>query len=436
MLTKKESRMSKIGKKHIFSLGEDYFAYDCDHKQATSLSKEVYEKLEQKDEKTTRELERFFLKEVMRKQEKLDRKYCELFLLIANDCNAECIYCFADQGSYGKCSSIMDVVTAKKSIDYFFNHISIESECGITFFGGEPLLAKKIVHSCLDYVTTHFGDRKVVFSITTNGTLIDEEVVEIFKKYNVNVCISIDGGREIQCNQRPLSNGENSFNKMMPMVNKLRKNDIPVMARATYYNYDIPLKRVYNELLLLGFNEIQVVPDILHIANMEEIEKLLYEVENFYQYCLDYKKNILYGDIVYPFTSIALSIRMLYYTPFSYDYSCESGKSLIAIDPSGNVYPCHRLSSDTNNVICNVKEARDWNNRNSEIELQESCSKMNCRECWNKYTCTHGCAANETTLSKRAFCEYSKKMTEVAIAISSHMNADEIRGVIRLPREK
>lgn len=276
-----------------------------------------------------------------------------------------------------------------------------------------------------------YSSRKLTLSITTNGFLLTPEIVRCFAENNVNISLSIDGGKTIQNQQRPMKNRGNSFAEATKMLDEMRRMRLPVIARGTYFDYNIDLARVYNELLLLQFDGIQIVPDFLHVDSIEEVRKLERQVDSLYNYCVYYMKNILRDYSKFPFVPVIQQMRMLFLPPYSYSYACEKGKTLMAIDYVGNVFPCHRLSSDKDKIVANIFENTKYMWESDEI-IPELGKNEKCTHCWNRYTCSHGCSHNTDSFAKIAFCAYSKKLTEVAIAILSKLSPEQVAKVIRL----
>lgn len=415
---------------HLFSLGDEYYLYNCPCKQAVQLDEEQFKLLKQGDSATWEAVESVFSNFPITEEQPLKRNFYDLFLLVSNDCNAQCVYCFADQGCYGKEANLMDSSTARRAIDFFVENIPYNAPANITFFGGEPLLAKNTIKDSIEHIKEKYASRKLTLSITTNGFLLDSATVEYFVANNVNISLSIDGGRVLQQLQRPMKNGGDSFYEVTRMLDDLKKSRLPVIARGTYYDYNVDLAKVYNELLLLHFKEVQIVPDFLHVVDAEEIHKLESQVESLYNYCVYYMKNIMRTYAEFPFVPIVQQMRMLFFAPYAYTYSCERGKTLMAIDCAGDVFACHRLSSYKDSVAANVFEDDVYTWRNEENESVKKTAEK-CMHCWNRYTCSHGCAYNSDTLTQKAFCAYSKKMTEVAIAVTSKLSPNELADVIR-----
>jgi len=134
-----------------------------------------------------------------------------LFLCISNACNASCSYCFANKGNYGKDEGIMSIQIAKKAVDFFMNKIPTSGQGIIIFFGGEPLMAYNQLVSTCEYIKERQANKNTQFHLVTNGTLLNEKIIDYIAMNNFSVGISIDGDEKVQNEQRPLRNGKNSF---------------------------------------------------------------------------------------------------------------------------------------------------------------------------------------------------------------------------------
>lgn len=428
---KDESKMKSNQDWHFFSIAGEYYLYNCPKKQAVSISEAHYKSLQNNDAKTWEYYIRCFERFRTTPPKSLKRYYYELFLLVANDCNARCIYCFAGQGLYGKKSRLMDAATAQKAVDFFVKNVPQDAPIEIVFFGGEPLMAFNTIKETVLYVEKKYCDRQIRYSMTTNGYLLNEEIARFIGEKNIYITLSIDGNRMLQNQQRPLADNSDAYDKITKSLKLLKSSGVPLIARGTYYNYNYPLSRIYNDLLLMGFSEILIVPDFLHVKSSDEVLKLLNQIENFYQYCADYVENIMYDASSFPFVSIAQVFRLLYLAPFEYTYTCERGKTVLAIDPYGEVYPCQRLSSDPKEKITSIfLKSSDFRFRN-DSDYQQSRTTDKCAKCWNRFSCSHGCQFNCKGMEASAYCVYAQKMVEISIALAAKMSNKQVAEAMR-----
>lgn len=352
-----------------------------------------------------------------------------IYLNIANTCNAECVYCFAHQGNYGKEDSLMDCNTMIQSIDYFFNNLKPDSRISIVFFGGEPLLSFPVLRDCCNYIKIKYPDRIYKFSITSNGTLLTKQIIDFFEENNIKLALSIDGGERIHNNQRPLKNKKNSFLESTKHLNYILSKKIDLLVRGTYCNFDESLSECYKDLIELGFKEINIIPDYIHIKNREQLNLLLKQLDMLYNYIINYIK---YNDD-FPFTQFSARIRQLFYPKIKRKYNCSLGEKIFCVDTIGDIYPCHRFSDNNEYILGNVKEHNNFK-LNKKFEKLES---IMCDKCWNRYTCNYGCVyedlqSGNVNIKNQKSCLYQKKMTELCISLCNNMSVELLRRILKV----
>lgn len=418
---------------HIYSTGQKNVLYLPNYKQAFLVSETEYELIKKAHGKDIVEKYTTMVNEIDRKNEirGKDSVY-ELYLCVANMCNAKCIYCFANQGDYGKKKGLMKAEIAKKAIDFFMWKVPIDCEARITFFGGEPLLAYETIVQTCEYVNKKYFTRNHTFHITTNATLLTKNMIDFMSLYNFKVAISIDGGPQIQNSQRPLANAADSYVEATKNVEYLLNKVKHILIRGTYCGHEYNLDDCYADLLDLHISEVNVVPDISGINNERDCDKLLLQLDRLHHFILDYVK--FHDD--FPFGLFTIKIRELFLRKTELTYRCGAGKNTFSVDIEGNIYPCHRLSNDTDLILGNVNEyisASEW---------ETNIYKDSCQRCWNRYTCTHGCRyedriAQEGNNEKNPyFCAYSKKMTEIAISLCLELPPESLRKILRIQKQQ
>ncbi|KGG79532.1 hypothetical protein Y919_11465 [Caloranaerobacter azorensis H53214] len=348
-----------------------------------------------------------------------------LFLCISNTCNASCSYCFANKGNYGKDEGIMSVDIARKAIDFFMNKVPINGQANIIFFGGEPLMAYNQLVSTCEYIKERYIDSKnIQFHLVTNGTLLNEKIIDYIAMNNFSVGISIDGNEKVQNEQRPLKNGKNSFLEATKHLDYLLKKVKSVHARGTYSNFNNSLVEAYEALLNLGFKEVNIAPDILNEDMDKKFNFLIEELDNLYDYIINYINN----NDDFPFGIFIEHIRRIFLPRTNIKYTCGLGEVIYSVDIYGDIYPCHRFSSESDYKLGNVM---------SQGEIKEfSFTTQECNKCWNQYTCSHGCCYNDyiltDSLNKKNlyWCAYSKKMTELCLALIPELSEKHLKRIL------
>jgi len=354
-----------------------------------------------------------------------------LFLMVATTCNSNCIYCFADSGTYGKRERIMTPEIAIKAVKLFIDSIPEKEKNNnnfINFFGGEPLLAWDTIRKAHAFASKYASSKEVniIFRIVTNGTLLDKEKIDFLADNDIGVTISIDGGPEIHNRQRPLKNGKNSFEEIYKNLDYILKRIPRVAARSTYIDFDYPLHKIYSDLFNLGFYFVDVVPDLLHISN-EDIKKLLKQLEDLRPYI--YNEIISNNRIRYG--TFANKLIRIFGKKVNKSRACGAGDRISAIDPTGNIYLCHRYTSEEDMRLGNIEEGytKKWHFTSESVELP-------CKRCWNRYLCTSGCYYNNQKIygdplhPHLPWCKYSQKMSEICLSLLDEVPSEKLRQIL------
>lgn len=411
---------------HTFKINNENFLFLPEYKQVYKVPENEVKLINGTNDKSKEILEKYIkpLEKVKEIAKEDIRTAYSLYLNVANMCNAACIYCFANQGNYGKADNLMRETTALEAIDYFFDKVPDECHISIMFFGGEPLLSFGVIKKVCEYLKEKYSDRDYGLSITTNGTLLTKKIIDFFEEYKVKVAMSIDGGENVQNNQRPLKNGDNCYAEATKNIEYLFSKKIKNLARGTYYDLSVSLADCYKELISLGFKEVDIIPDMLDINDVGKVNKLLSRLDELYEYILKYCEN--HDD--FPFGTFVTRIRHVFIPLIISEYACGIGKYINCIDTLGNIYPCHRFSSDPEYLIGNLKDEKH-------IDPEFRFADGQCRMCWNRYTCTHGCAYEDkhldASMKKNIYlCMYQKKMTELAIALSVKLKESTLEKIL------
>ena len=280
---------------HLFKNNADNFLYFTEYKQLFMITNEEYNVLKQNVNKIDIQT---IINNYIDKLNKIDlsngleyekiQKY-GLFLCISNICNCECSYCFANQGNYGKEKGLMNYEIAKKSIDNFLQIVPSNINANIIFFGGEPLMNYNLIVKICNYIKEYYRDRKCIYSIVTNGTLLNKEMIDFFAENNFVVALSIDGGKEIQDTQRPLSNGKSSYDEIITNLFYLLNSVKSTHARGTYVDFNKSLVQSYKDLISLGFKEVDIPPNFILNMDVDIYTKLINEqLDELYMFILEY----------------------------------------------------------------------------------------------------------------------------------------------------
>jgi len=350
-------------------------------------------------------------------------------LHIAHDCNLACKYCFAGEGEYHGDRSMMSLEVGKKAIDYLVSHSGNRKNLEIDFFGGEPLMNFEVVKGIVTYAKSkeETFNKHFRFTMTTNGVLLNDEIIAYLNEHMYNVVLSIDGRKEIHDRMRPTPNGKGSYELILPKFKQVAesRNQENYYVRGTFTHFNTDFAEDVMHLADQGFKQISVEPVVaekrMSYALTDDDVSILKK-----QYDLLADKMIEYKAAGKPFTFFHFMID-LGQGPCVVKRltGCGAGTEYMAVTPWGDFYPCHQFVGDENFLLGNVDTGV------TNIALQKdfkSChvyNKEDCTDCWAKFYCSGGCAANAQHFhgnihkTYEAACELEKKRVETAIYLKA-----------------
>ncbi len=351
-----------------------------------------------------------------------------LCLHIAHTCNLNCSYCFASQGKYHGDRAVMSFEVGKRALDFLIENSGNRRNLEVDFFGGEPLMNFQVVKDLVAYARSIEKEKgkNFRFTLTTNGMLIDDDVIEFANKECHNVVLSLDGRKEIHDRFRVDYAGHGSFDRIVPKFQKLveSRGGKGYYMRGTFTHANPDFLKDIQVMLDLGFNELSMEPVVCAPGDpaelteadravvMDQYEKLamlMLEKDKegkpftFYHYMID----LTGGPCIYKRIS-----------------GCGSGTEYMAVTPWGDLYPCHQFVGEEKFKLGDIWKGVD----NTEIQDEfASCNvyaREECRNCWARLYCSGGCAANAyhaTGSVKGVYehgCELFKKRMECAIMVA------------------
>ena len=141
-----------------------------------------------------------------------------LCLHIAHDCNLACKYCFADEGEYHGKRELMSYEVGRKALDFLVANSGSRTNLEVDFFGGEPLMNFEVVKQLVKYGRSleEPNNKKFRFTLTTNGVLLDDDILEFANKEMSNLVLSLDGRKEVHDLMRPRRGGQGSYDTVVP----------------------------------------------------------------------------------------------------------------------------------------------------------------------------------------------------------------------------
>lgn len=358
-----------------------------------------------------------------------------LCLHVAHTCNLNCSYCFASQGKYHGDRAIMSLEVGKRALDFLIENSGTRRNLEVDFFGGEPLMNFQIIKDLVAYareIEKKHG-KNFRFTLTTNGVLIDDDVIEFANKEMSNVVLSLDGRKEVHDRFRVDLAGKGSYDKIVPKFQKLVKarGGKNYYMRGTFTHYNPDFLNDIKQMLDLGFNELSMEPVVCakndpSALTDEDIEVVLNQYEELTRLMLDRKKRG--KEFTFYHYMLDLTDGPCIYKRIS---GCGSGTEYMAVTPWGDLYPCHQFVGEEKFKLGDIY------NGVSNKEVQEEFASCNvyshkeCRDCWARLYCSGGCAANayHAQGSVRGIyetgCKLFKKRLECAIALQIFQSLDE-----------
>lgn len=351
-----------------------------------------------------------------------------LCLHIAHTCNLNCSYCFASQGKYHGDRALMSFEVGKRALDFLIENSGTRRNLEVDFFGGEPLMNFDVVKQLVGYARSveKQKGKNFRFTLTTNGMLVDDDVIEFANREMSNVVLSLDGRKEIHDRYRVDYAGNGSFDKIVPKFQKFvsARGGKNYYMRGTFTHANPDFLEDIKAMLDLGFTELSMEPVVaaaddpaaltvddksVVLKQYEELAKLMLERDRegkpftFYHYMIDLKG----GPCIYKRIS-----------------GCGSGTEYMAVTPWGDLYPCHQFVGEEKFKLGDIWHGVDNKKVQDEFASCNVYARSECRDCWARLYCSGGCAANayHSTGSVKGIYEYGcdlfRKRIECALAVA------------------
>ena len=354
-----------------------------------------------------------------------------LCLHIAHDCNLACQYCFAEEGEYHGRRALMSFEVGKKALDFLVANSGNRRNLEVDFFGGEPLMNFQVVKDLVAYgrELEKTADKHFRFTITTNGVLLNDEIMEFCNAQMDNVVMSLDGRKEVHDRMRPSRNGKGSYDLIVPKFQKFAAQRKALgkqyYIRGTFTHYNLDFAQDVLHFADLGFDQLSMEPvvapaDAPYAIRPEDIPVICEQYDVLAREMLKREKEGR-GFTFFHFM-IDLSGGPCVYKRLS---GCGSGTEYLAVTPWGDLYPCHQFVGNEKFLLGNVD---DGVVREDIVETFKCCnvySREECTKCFARYYCSGGCAANSWNFHGRIDdvyeigCELERKRVESAIMIKA-----------------
>ena len=362
-------------------------------------------------------------------------------LHISHDCNMRCQYCFASTGDFGTGRKLMPAETGKLAIDFLLERSKDRKFLELDFFGGEPLMNFNAVKEVVRYAREREKEygKKFRFTMTTNGLLLNDEIIDFINAEMSNVVLSIDGRKDVNDRMRPVVNGKGSYDIILPKFKKLvdqRDKNLDYYVRGTFTKYNLDFSDDVFSLHEAGFKQISVEPVVSdpkypYALTEEDIPAVSAEYERLAKRILENDragKHFNFFHFMIDLDAGPCAIKRL--------KGCGCGNEYVAVTPDGDIYPCHQFVGIEKFKMGNLEEGTFNEELKQEFSQSHIYNKPKCRDCWAKFYCSGGCNANnyqyqgDILESHTLSCELEKKRLECAIMIQAvkkmeHLAPDE-----------
>ncbi len=348
----------------------------------------------------------------------------------AHDCNLRCQYCFAATGDFamGK-RCLLSYETGKTALDWLVKHSGSRTNLEVDFFGGEPLMNLPVVKRLVAYgrELEQLHNKKFLFTITTNGVMLDEETMAFINAEMHNVVLSIDGRPEVHDRMRPTINGKGSYALIAPKAKQLAdaREQQRYYVRGTFSAHNLDFGEDVLYLADQGFEQISIEPVVAdpsvdYAIRPEMVPQIQDEYERLARIYLARRQG--------------KSDQWFNFFHFMVDVSggpclkkrltgCGAGNEYVAVTPEGDIYPCHQFVGREGYRMGSVLDGTFDQTMQQVFAQNHVLNKPTCSKCWAKFFCSGGCAANaqafhgNITEPYEMECLLQRKRLECALAI-------------------
>lgn len=321
-----------------------------------------------------------------------------LCLHVAHTCNLNCSYCFASQGKYKGERGLMSLEVGKRALDFLVENSGTRTNLEVDFFGGEPLMNWDVVKEIVAYGRSIEKEKgkNFRFTLTTNGVLVDDDVIDFSNREMHNVVMSIDGRKEIHDYYRKDLAGNGSYDRIIPKFRKfaMSRGDTGYYVRGTYTHRNVDFTNDLFHLADLGFTQLSMEPVVCaptdpEALTAEDFPKLCEQYEILAKEMIKRKKEG--RELTFYHYMIDLSHGPCIYKRIS---GCGSGTEYMAVTPWGDLYPCHQFVGDEKYLMGNIWDGVTNEAVRDEFKKCNVYSRRECDDCWARLYCSGGCAAN------------------------------------------
>ena len=353
-----------------------------------------------------------------------------LCLHVCHDCNLSCDYCFAGKGKYKGCAEYMSFDVAKNAVDFLIENSGNRKILEMDFFGGEPLMNLEVVKKTVEYAKEQGAKRgkTFLFTLTTNGVLLNEETVNYLNAEMENVVLSLDGRKSVHDGVRKTVNGKGSYEVIINNIKNFikKRGDKHYYVRGTFTNRNLDFGEDVLALAEIGAEHISLEPVVLDKNDPLYIgEKDLPAIrEEYRRLARVYLKRRENGQKLFNFFHFALDLEggVCLKKRIS---ACGAGNEYFSVTPTGDIFPCHQFADKPQYKMGNVFDKNLNENIRKIFKEANLYTKEKCQNCFAKYHCSGGCSANNVAFSGdidkpyEITCEMMKARFECAMHLYS-----------------
>lgn len=360
-----------------------------------------------------------------------DRDYIKAVCLnIIHACNLRCKYCFADEGEYNGHKGKMSLETAKKAIDYVVKRSGPRKNIEIDLFGGEPTMMMDTIKEIIAYARENEAkwNKRIRFTMTTNSTLLTDEMMDYMDKELENIILSIDGRKEVNDKVRIRFDGKGSYDQILPNIKKMvakRDKTKAHTVRGTFTRENLDFYEDVKMMVDEGFREISIEPVVLEDGHplalrKEDLPKIFESYDKLYDELV--QKKAEGKEFNFYHFKVDLNGGPCVYKRIS---GCGAGFEYVAITPQGEVYPCHQFVGKEEYKLGSIYDDSYNADLGMSFKKAHIYNKPKCRNCWARFYCSGGCQANNIAFNNDINnpydigCQMQKKRIECAIALKA-----------------
>ncbi len=355
-----------------------------------------------------------------------------MVLEVAQDCNLRCTYCYAEGGAYGGERRLLTPQMARKAVRLLIREAGDREVVTLVLFGGEPLLNMPAVEAAVEEAELRGKEagKRVQMSLTTNGTLLQPQIISFLHRHRVAVSVSLDGPPDLHDANRPDAAGQGSYARILPNLKGLLQNSpAPVAARVTLTPDQWGrIEEVFDHLNSLGFHEVGIAPaspitdDLLPSLVQEAIL-----LKGFAAMAQRFKEEAAKGRIL-PFSNVLDLLGRLHLGQTK-SIACGAGFGYLAVDAEGNFFPCHRLAGEEIFQVGDLDTGADAEKIESSLAMLTEGKEKMCSNCWARTLCTGGChyenhlRENKLGLPPGSSCNFIRSWLQLGIELYAELRS-------------